>query len=376
MRVRRVDPLRVPDRAPVLLGPRGNLANGGQHAVRVAAIHAIQLFDRIQVGEVLPIDHDVVRTWDPRDPVQRKTEPLVEADPQIDEPDRHDERIDERRRRRLAGSLSRMKAGMLCFSRTCAIVLEMHAACFDAIAPPIAGQGESRPERACVRCAPVGRQSATAWRLGRLECDPEMASLLRGRRQYKGDDGAASWRRVDSDLAAVRVNDPFGQRQPGRQHCDFRREERLERVPSTGGMAPASAIERPTLADRIAQGPIPLDEALPIARQIAEALEAAHEQGIIHRDLKPANIKLRPDGTVKVLDFGLAKALEPVAVLGGDVTASPTITSPAMTEMGTILGTAAYMSPEQAKGRPADKRSDVWAFGCVAVRNPDREARV
>jgi eukaryotic-like serine/threonine-protein kinase len=126
-------------------------------------------------------------------------------------------------------------------------------------------------------------------------------------------------------------------------------------------------VEGPTLADRIAQGPTPLDDALPLARQIAEALEAAHEQGIIHRDLKPANIKLRPDGTVKVLDFGLAKALEPAAALGADVTASPTITSPAMTRMGTILGTAAYMSPEQAKGHAADKRSDVWAFGCVLL---------
>jgi serine/threonine-protein kinase len=124
-------------------------------------------------------------------------------------------------------------------------------------------------------------------------------------------------------------------------------------------------IEGPTLADRIAQGPIPVDEALPIARQISAALEAAHERGIIHRDLKPANIKLRPDGTVKVLDFGLAKALEPVAPVGGDATASPTITSPAMTQMGLILGTAAYMSPEQAKGRPTDKRSDVWSFGAV-----------
>src|SRR5262249_832035 len=102
--------------------------------------------------------------------------------------------------------------------------------------------------------------------------------------------------------------------------------------------------------------------------QIAEALEAAHEQGIIHRDLKPANIKVRSDGTVKVLDFGLAKLADP----GGagiesspSLTASPTITTPAMTQIGVILGTAAYMSPEQAKGRPADKRSDIWAFGCV-----------
>jgi serine/threonine-protein kinase len=125
-------------------------------------------------------------------------------------------------------------------------------------------------------------------------------------------------------------------------------------------------VEGPTLADRIAKGPIPQNEALPIAKQIAEALEAAHEQGVIHRDLKPANIKLRDDGTVKVLDFGLAKAMEPVSVISPAFTASPTITTPAqMTGIGTILGTPAYMAPEQAKGRPADKRSDLWAFGCV-----------
>jgi serine/threonine protein kinase len=123
-------------------------------------------------------------------------------------------------------------------------------------------------------------------------------------------------------------------------------------------------VEGPTLADRIAQGPIPLDEALPIAKQTAEALEAAHEQGIIHRDLKPANIKLTPDGKVKVLDFGLAKAVD-VSSVRSDVSASPTITSPAMTMGGVILGTAAYMSPEQAKGKALDKRSDIWAFGCV-----------
>jgi serine/threonine-protein kinase len=123
-------------------------------------------------------------------------------------------------------------------------------------------------------------------------------------------------------------------------------------------------VEGPTLADRIARAPIPLDEALPMARQIAEALEAAHEQGIIHRDLKPSNIKLRPNGTVKVLDFGLAKVVEPAGV-GGDLSPSPAITSPAMTRMGIILGTAAYMSPEQARGRVVDKRTDIWAFGCV-----------
>src|SRR5262249_45223011 len=103
---------------------------------------------------------------------------------------------------------------------------------------------------------------------------------------------------------------------------------------------------------------------LPIARQIAEALEAAHEQGIIHRDLKPANIKLRPDGTVKVLDFGLAKALEPPST-NANVTASPTITGLAMSRVGVILGTAAYMSPEQARGTIVDRRADIWAFGVV-----------
>jgi len=125
-------------------------------------------------------------------------------------------------------------------------------------------------------------------------------------------------------------------------------------------------VEGPTLADRIAHGPVPLDEALPIARQIAEALRAAHEHGIVHRDLKPANIKLRPDGTVKVLDFGLAKALErETGSAQNDLSQSPTITSPAMTRMGVIMGTAAYMSPEQAKGKVVDKRSDIWTFGCV-----------
>jgi serine/threonine protein kinase/Tol biopolymer transport system component len=124
-------------------------------------------------------------------------------------------------------------------------------------------------------------------------------------------------------------------------------------------------VEGPTLADRIAQGPIPLDEALPIARQIAEALEAAHEQGIIHRDLKPANIKVRPDGTVKVLDFGLAKAMEPAAGSLPSMSMSPTITTPAMTHAPMILGTAAYMSPEHARGKTVDKRTDIWAFGAV-----------
>ena len=117
------------------------------------------------------------------------------------------------------------------------------------------------------------------------------------------------------------------------------------------------------------RGPLPLEEALVIARQMAEALEFAHERGIVHRDLKPANVMLTPDGSVKVLDFGLAKALEDVAVEPGvraaDDRSLPTITSPAMTGMGVILGTASYMAPEQAKGKPVDRRGDIYALGVV-----------
>ncbi|MFI5170495.1 MAG: serine/threonine-protein kinase, partial [Vicinamibacterales bacterium] len=120
------------------------------------------------------------------------------------------------------------------------------------------------------------------------------------------------------------------------------------------------------LSERLKQGPIPLDEALPIARQIAEALEEAHERGIVHRDLKPANVKVTPDGKVKVLDFGLAKAWggEPGAGSAPDLSASPTLAHTG-TAAGVILGTAAYMSPEQARGKPVDKRSDIWAFGAL-----------
>jgi eukaryotic-like serine/threonine-protein kinase len=117
-------------------------------------------------------------------------------------------------------------------------------------------------------------------------------------------------------------------------------------------------VEGPTLAARIARGPIPIEEALNIAKQIAKALEAAHEKGIIHRDLKPANIKIRPDGSVKVLDFGLATASE---------TDSPTPDSPTitMTTPGTIMGTPGYMAPEQVRGEKVDKRADIWAFAVV-----------
>jgi Tol biopolymer transport system component len=135
-------------------------------------------------------------------------------------------------------------------------------------------------------------------------------------------------------------------------------------------------VEGPTLADRLVHGPVPIDEAFAIARQMAEALEAAHEHGIVHRDLKPANVKLRPDGVVKVLDFGLAKALDGPPEAGHyagdrsvrlqpDLTRSPTITSPAMTRIGVILGTASYMSPEQARGLAVDRGADIWAWGCV-----------
>ena len=122
-------------------------------------------------------------------------------------------------------------------------------------------------------------------------------------------------------------------------------------------------VEGTDLSQIIARGAIPLDEAVPIAKQIAEALEAAHDQGIIHRDLKPANIRIRPDGRAKVLDFGLAKALN-VDMAGASEDNTHTLTAYG-TKMGTILGTAAYMSPEQARGKPVDKRSDIWAFGCV-----------
>jgi serine/threonine protein kinase len=121
-------------------------------------------------------------------------------------------------------------------------------------------------------------------------------------------------------------------------------------------------VEGPTLADRIKQGPLTLDEAAAIARQIADGLDYAHERGVVHRDLKPGNVKIRPDGVVKILDFGLAKAGGPRSAVPSDE--SPTMTTP-RTEAGMIVGTAAYMAPEQVKGKEVDKRADIWAFGCV-----------
>ena len=122
-------------------------------------------------------------------------------------------------------------------------------------------------------------------------------------------------------------------------------------------------VEGETLAQRISRGALPVDDSLDVSRQIAEGLEAAHGKGIIHRDLKPGNVKITPDGKVKILDFGLAKAFRGLESNAG-LALSPTITDQ-MTQPGVVLGTAAYMSPEQAKGKPVDKRADIWAFGCI-----------
>ena len=123
-------------------------------------------------------------------------------------------------------------------------------------------------------------------------------------------------------------------------------------------------VEGEDLAERLSRGPIPIEDALPLALQITDALEGAHEKGIVHRDLKPANVMVSPEGKVKVLDFGLAKAWEESPGSDADLTHSPTLTAH-MTQAGVILGTSSYMSPEQARGKPVDKRTDIWAFGCV-----------
>ena len=188
------------------------------------------------------------------------------------------------------------------------------------------------------------------------------------------------WRAIDTSLGrpvAIKVLPDAFAHDPERL-ARFEREARTlaalnhPNIASVYGLADGDGmraivmelVDGPTLADRIATGPIPYDEALPLAKQMAEALEAAHEQGIVHRDLKPGNVMVRADGTVKVLDFGLAKAMDP-AEPSANVSQSPTITSPAMTRRGVILGTAAYMAPEQAKGKPADRRADIWAFGAT-----------
>jgi len=186
---------------------------------------------------------------------------------------------------------------------------------------------------------------------------------------YRGRDN-----RLRRDVAVKVLADQFAD-DPDRL-ARFRREAQLVAAlnhPNIGGIygleeadgIPAlvlELIEGPTLADLIAESPMPLQDALLTARQIADALEAAHGQGITHRDLKPSNIKVRPDGTVKLLDFGLAKARDPEP--SPVSTSAPTITS-LMTRPGLVIGTAAYMSPEQARGEPVDKQTDIWAFGCV-----------
>ena len=188
------------------------------------------------------------------------------------------------------------------------------------------------------------------------------------------------WRARDPRLdrqVAIKVL-PEGFADDPERHARFEREARVLASLSHPHIATLHALEHldgqhvlvmelvegQGLDDRIARGAVPLDEAIPIARQIAEALEAAHEHGIVHRDLKPANIKVRPDGAVKVLDFGLAKALDPAGSQAqSDPAHSPTLT--AATQQGLILGTAAYMAPEQARGKAVDRRADIWAFGVV-----------
>jgi serine/threonine protein kinase len=182
--------------------------------------------------------------------------------------------------------------------------------------------------------------------------------------------------RLDRDVAIKILPDAFAL--DGERVARFQREAKVlaslnhPHIAAIYGLEDADGVkalvmelvEGEDLAQRLARGAVPLDEALPIAKQIAEALEAAHEQAIIHRDLKPANIKVRSDGTVKVLDFGLAKAFDPTFSSSPSVTMSPTISIHA-TQAGVLLGTAAYMPPEQAKGKPVDKRADLWSFGCV-----------
>jgi hypothetical protein len=180
--------------------------------------------------------------------------------------------------------------------------------------------------------------------------------------------------KLGRDVALKVVSEPFAR--DAERMARFEREAKVlaslnhPNIASIYGLEDSGAtralvmelVEGLTLADRLKSGPIPIDEALRIAKQICEALEYAHERGIVHRDLKPANVKVTNDDAVKVLDFGLAKAVECDAS-SVDIATSPTITR--MTQAGVLLGTAAYMSPEQARGKAVDRRADIWAFGCV-----------
>ncbi|MEK7798524.1 MAG: serine/threonine-protein kinase, partial [Acidobacteriota bacterium] len=185
------------------------------------------------------------------------------------------------------------------------------------------------------------------------------------------------WRAVDTTLdreVAIKVLPDLFAEDPDRL-ARFEREAKLLASLNHPGIATIHGLHQAggirflamelapgiDLARRLAEGPIPIDEALAIALRVAEALEAAHERGVVHRDLKPANILVAPDGKVKILDFGLAKALESELSSGSRASISPTLT----TRAGVILGTAAYMSPEQAKGKKVDRRTDIWAFGCI-----------
>jgi serine/threonine protein kinase len=234
---------------------------------------------------------------------------------------------------------------------------------------------ENFMERAQGNAAPSAQASASK--------DALKSGAMLGPYEIIGAIGAGGmgevYRARDTKLGrdvAIKVLPPAFVKDPERL-ARFRREARIvaslnhpniatiHGLEETGGVHALvmELVEGPTLADRIKRGAIPLDEALPIAEQIAQAVEYAHERGIIHRDLKPANIKLTSSDAVKVLDFGLAKALDP-ETSQADISNSPTITQMA-TQSGIILGTAAYMSPEQAKGKPLDRRTDIWAFGCV-----------
>ena len=220
---------------------------------------------------------------------------------------------------------------------------------------------------------PYNAVTVTLERGTRIGCGTEIVGSLGAGGMgevYRARDTKLGARRGDQDLAEAFTDDAD-------RVARFEREARLLASlnhPHIGaiygfedaGGVPAlvlELVEGDTLEDRVRRGPLALAEALAVAQQIADALDAAHASGIIHRDLKPANIKITPEGVVKVLDFGLAKACAGEAS-PPDLSKSPTLTGD-RTHAGVILGTAAYMSPEQARGKAVDKRTDIWAFGCV-----------